>query len=101
MSNAMEQLDQALIETLRSMARQSRSPSEMFQVLKLGLGNEAHIVTILKYCRQALGLTLADVKPIAALSRNEPREIEDVALVNALLSPAILKHRADWDMSKV
>jgi len=72
----------------------------MFQELKRSLGNEAHIVTVLKYFRQALGLTLADVKPIAALSRNELREIEDAAIVDELLSPAILKHRADWDMSK-
>src|ERR1700676_765239 len=97
MSNDLEQLDQAVIGTLRGMARQGRSPSEMVRELKRRLGMQTHILTLLSYFRQAFHLTLADAKPIAALSRNEQREVEDEPLLDELLSPAILNHRTDWE----
>jgi hypothetical protein len=100
MSNAMEQLDQAVLANLRNMAQQGRSPSEMLRALRRSVGPETHIVTLLNYFRQAFGLTLADVKPIAALSRNEQREIEDEALLNEILVPAISRRRADGETSK-
>lgn len=100
MSNQIEQLDQAIIGNLRSMARQGRSPSEMFRELKRCLGTEAHIVTLLNYFRQAFCLTLADAKPLAALSRNEQREVVDQPLLDELLLPAILKHRPEWEGHK-
>lgn len=96
----MEQFDQAVLLSFRSMARQGRSPSEMLRTLKRSLGTETHIVTFLNYFRQAFGLTLSDVKPIAALSRNEQREVEDEALLDELLLPVIMKHRTDWETSK-
>ena len=79
------------------MARQDRSPSEMVRELKRRLGRETHILTFLSYFRHAFYLTLAEAKPIAALSRNEQREIEDEPLFDELLSPAILNHRLDWE----
>jgi hypothetical protein len=97
MSQELQQLDQEVIGILRSMARQGRSPSEMIRELKRCLGMETHIVTLLNYFRQTFCLTLADAKPIAALSRNEQREIEDEDLLDNLLLPAILNHRSDWD----
>ena len=97
MAYQMEQLDQAVLESLRSMACQSRPPSELVRELKRRLGRETHIVTLLNYFREAFCLTLADVKPIAALSRNEQREVQDQALLDELLLPAILKHRTDWE----
>ena len=97
MSNDLEQLDQAVIGTLRGMARQSRSPSEMFRELKRRLGMETYILTLLSYFRRAFHLTLAEAKPIAALSRNEEREVEDEPLFDQLLSSAILWHRSDWE----
>ena len=100
MSNPLEQLDQTMLANLRSMARQGRSPSEMLRTLKGCFGTETHIVTLLNYFRQAFGLTLADVKPIAALSRNERREIKEEALLDELLLPVILKRRTDWETSK-
>jgi hypothetical protein len=72
----------------------------MFRELKRRYGMETHIVQILNYFRRAFCLTLADVKPIGALSRNERREVEDEAFLDELLSPAILEHRADWDVRK-
>src|SRR5438552_695268 len=100
MSNDLDQLDQAVIETLRDMARQGRSPSEMVRELKRRLGVETHILTVLGYFRHAFQLTLAEAKPIAALSRNEQREVEDEPLLDELLSPAILNHRSDWEGDK-
>jgi len=97
MSNDLEQLDQAVIGTLRRMARQGRSPSEMFRELKRCLGMETHILTVLSYFRHAFYLTLAEAKPIAALSRNEQRDVEDEPLLDQLLSSAILNHRSDWE----
>ena len=97
MSNEREQLDHAIIVTLRGMARQSRSPSEMFRELHRRLGMGTHVLTLLSYFRHAFHLTLAEAKPIAALSRNEAREVEDEPLFDELLSPAILGHRSDWE----
>ena len=97
MPNEPEQCDLAVIAALRNMARQSRSPSEMVQELKRRLGCNTHILTLLSCFRQAFGLTLAEAKPIAALSRNEQRKIEDETLFDELLSPAILNHRSDWE----
>ena len=97
MSKDLEQFDQAVIGTLRGMARQGRSPSEMLRDVKRRLGAETHILTLLSYFRHAFHLTLAEAKPIAALSRNEQREVEDESLLDDLLSPAILNHRSDWE----
>jgi hypothetical protein len=97
MSNNREQLDQGVIAALRDLARQSRSPSEMVRELKRRLGMQTHILTLLSYFRHAFHLTLAEAKPIAALSRNERREVEEVPLLDDLLSPAILNHRTDWE----
>ena len=93
----MERLDQEVIGNLRSMARQGQSLSEMFRELKRCLGTEAHIVTLLNYFRQAFCLTLADAKPIAALSRNDHRKVVDEVLLDDLLLPVILKRRPNWD----
>jgi hypothetical protein len=100
MSSDLEQLDQAVIDALRGMARQGRSPSEMSRELKRRLGVETHILTLLSYFRHAFHLTLAEAKPIAALSRNEQREVGDEALFDELLLPAIQNHRSEWEGHK-
>jgi hypothetical protein len=100
MSNDVEQLDQDVIGTLRGMARQGQSPSEMVREVKRRLGTETHILTLLRYFRHAFHLTLKEAKPIAALSRNEQRDVEDEPLLDELLSPAILNHRSDWEGHK-
>jgi hypothetical protein len=97
MSDQTELLDPAVMSHLRSMARQGRSPSEMLRELKRQPGARPRIVTLLNYFRQAFSLTLADVKPIAALARNEQREVQGEAILDELLLPAIQKHRSDWE----
>jgi hypothetical protein len=96
----MEQLDQAVLGNLRNMARQGRSPSQMLRELKRHLGADTHIVTLLDYFRQAFCLTLAEAKPLAALTRNEQREVENEADLDELLLPAIVKHQSDWECSE-
>jgi len=97
MLNEPEQIDETVINKLRSMARHGQSPSEMVRQLRVCLGMTAHIVTLLSYFRHAFCLTLADAKPIAALSRNEQREFEDETLLDELLLPAILNRRSEWE----
>jgi len=97
MSSDLEQIDEAVVSALRGMARQGRSPSEMVRELKRRLGMETHVLTLLSYFRQAFHLSLAEAKPIAALSRNESREVEDATLLDELLSPAISNRRSDWE----
>ena len=90
-------LDETLVAGLRASARGGESPAEMFRSLKGALGGQPHILTLLEYFRQAFGLSLAEVKPIAALSRTAERELENDSLLNDLLAPAIGKRRPYWD----
>ena len=88
---------EAVINSRQRMARQGCSPAELFRELKRWVGPETHIVTRLNYFRQAFRLTLADVKPLAALSRNSNGAIEYDALLNDLVAPVILKRRPDGE----
>lgn len=100
MTNYLQELDHAVIGALRSMARQGRSPSELLREARRRLGDQTHIVTLLSLFREAFHLTLAEAKPIAALSRNEERVVEDESLLDQLLSSAIASHRSDWECDK-
>ena len=95
MSDQPGSLDRGAIRRLQDMARQGRPRSEMVRELKRSLGTETHIVNLLNYFRHAFCLTLAEVKPIATLSRNEQRVVEDEALLDELLWSAIRKHEPD------
>jgi len=97
MSNELGQCDPDVIGRLRVMAREGRSPCEMVQELKRRFGMETHVLTLLTYFKQAFSLTLAETKPLAALSRNAHREITDELLLDDLLLPAIEIHRSEWD----
>jgi hypothetical protein len=58
---------------------------------------ETHVLTLISYFRRAFHLTLAEAKPIAGLSRNEERTVEEEPWFDELLSPAIRGHRSDWE----
>ena len=92
----MRELDQNIIARLRSMARQGDSVAMMFRELKTRLGSDS-IVPLLEYTRSAFCLSLAEAKPIAALSRTGQRDIVDESLLNELVMPEIEKHRSEWD----
>jgi hypothetical protein len=93
----MSELDQDIILQMRDMARRGKPVSTIFKELENRLGHGAHIVTIIEYMRTAFYLSLAEVKPIGALSRNDQREIVDEALLNELVMPEINRHREQWD----
>lgn len=77
---------------LRQMARDGLSVTAMFAEVKTSLGANVSIVDILDQMRSAFHLSLAEVKPVAALSRNDQRQIEDAAQLEELVMPSIRKH---------
>jgi hypothetical protein len=93
----MNELNEDTIHHLRDMARRGDSVSAIFKELKARLNPDTHIITIIEYMRSAFCLSLAEAKPIGALSRNDQREIVDEALLNELVMPEIHKHRGEWD----
>ncbi len=93
----MNELSNQIVFQLRAMARRGDSVGTMFQELKKRLGPNFTIVTLLEYMRSAFCLTLAEVKPVAALSRTDQREVINEALLHQLVMPEIDKHRREWD----
>jgi hypothetical protein len=91
----MTQRREALVEQLRAMARRGEQVSSMFAALRTQLGPD--IVAMVEHMRAAFHLTLAEAKPLAALSRTEDRTFVDGELVEQLLAPAIAQHRGEWD----
>jgi hypothetical protein len=80
------------------MARSGESVAAMFNELKRRLGPRGSMVDIVSCMREAFHLSLAEAKPLAALSRTEARDIQDPELLDRLLKPAISKHRHEWDV---
>jgi hypothetical protein len=93
----MSELRQDVIVQLRDMARRRDSVGNMFRVLKKHLGPDATIVTMIEYMRSAFCLSLTEVKPVAALSRTDQREVVDEGLLQQLVMPEIDKHRREWE----
>ncbi len=91
----MNELKENVIFQLRDMARRGDSVGMMFKELKSRLGPD--IVPLLEYMRSAFCLTVAEVKPIAALSRTDGRDVADEVLLQELVMPVIEKHRGEWD----
>ena len=69
----------------------------LFRELKTRLDSNS-IASIIEYMRAAFFLSVREVKPIAAFTRTEQREIVDETLLNELVMPAIHKHRSEWDV---
>jgi hypothetical protein len=92
----MQAINNDITARLREMARDGQSVAAMFSELKTALGADVPIVTILDHLRSAFCLSLAEVKPVAALSRNGNREIEDAARLEELMTPSIQKHQSEW-----
>lgn len=84
-----------VVEQLRAMARRGERVSSMFDTLRKQLGPD--IVAIMDTMRAAFYLSLAEVKPMAALSRADQRIILDNDLLEQLMAPAIARRRAEWD----
>src|SRR5947208_15017748 len=97
MAHPTDDLDRRLVADLRRMAREGKSPSELFTALRGSLGDRPHILTVVEYFRRVFCLSLSEAKPLAALSRNEGRTVDDQALLDELLLPEIASHRTDGD----
>jgi hypothetical protein len=93
----MSESQQEIVSQLRDMARRGDSVGAMFRVLKKRLGPDGTILAIIECMRSAFCLSLSEVKPVAALSRTEQREVADENLLNELVMPEIDKHRSEWD----
>ena len=74
----MQAINNDLTARLRQMARDGQPVAAMFTELKTALGADVSIVTILDHLRSAFCLSLAEVKPVAALSRNSERRQTDI-----------------------
>src|SRR5262249_26917932 len=91
------ELNPAIISRLRQMARQGDSVGTLFRELKARLGSNS-IALIIEYMRATFFLTVREVKPLAALTRTEQRDVMDEGLLNELVLPEIEKHRSEWDV---
>ena|SRR5579872_7633620 len=98
MADVTQGLDPAILNELRIMARAGKPPSELFSYLKDMLRQEFHIGTMLLYFREAFHLSLSAVKPIAAFTRTEEREIIDLTSFDELLGNAIRERRNEWSL---
>src|SRR5262245_15399827 len=97
MSASTNELNPAIISRLRQMARQGDSVGTLFRELKARLGSNS-IAPIIEYMRATFFLSVREVKPLAALTRTEQRDVMDEARLNALVMPEIEKHRSEWDV---
>jgi hypothetical protein len=98
MADVSQGLDPAILNDLRLMAGVGKPPSALFNYLKGILGQEFHIGTMLLYFREAFHLPLSAVKPIAAFTRNEEREISDLSEFDEALGNAIQENRNEWSL---
>lgn len=98
MADSFDVADAKAIGELRSMARRGCKPSFMMRELQEKLGQDIHVVTVLNYFRHAFCLSLAEAKPIAALSRGDSRSIADESQLDQMLLPAIQSHRCEWEV---
>ena len=84
-----------LVEQLRAMARRGETVAGMFDTLRSQLGPD--ILAIMDNFRAAFHLSLAEVKPVGALSRTEERNLLDKDLLEQLMAPVIARRRSEWD----
>ena len=93
----MSQVHPGDVQHLRDMARRGESAATMFRHLKARLGAGAHVTDLIQCFRDAFCLSLAEVKPVAALTRTADRDVIDEDQLNRLVMPEIERHRTDWD----
>lgn len=97
MNGNQTNLDASVLTQMRAMAGAGKRPSAVFEHLRRSLGEDVHVGTVLLYFREAFNLPLSEVKPVAALTRNDKREITDPARFDDLVGCAIERHRPEWN----
>jgi hypothetical protein len=93
----MEELDQGVVQYLRTLARNGASASELLRALGSRLAPaEPHKLTVLKYMRESFGLTLQEASPVAGWSADGTGELGDRD-IDAFVGPDIRRRRPEWD----
>jgi hypothetical protein len=93
----MQELDQEAIIHLRGLARKGASASKLLGAVKSKLApEEPHKLTLLKYMREAFGLTLQEASPIAGWSEDDTGELGDTD-IDAFVGSEIRRCRPEWD----
>lgn len=88
--NNLEQLymdKKKIIQTLQSMAKEGKKPSDMLRFLVLDLGEQQQIELMLNFT-EAFDVTLGEVTAIGGWWHDDSSELND-ADINAYISPLI------------
>ena len=90
----MQTLNPAIVAELRTMAQQGASASQLLRSLHQRLSpEESHKLTVIKYMRQAFGLSLQEASPIAGWAPDGSGELSDAQL-DEFVTPEISRHLA-------
>jgi hypothetical protein len=93
----MEPLNRGILRHLRGMARDEEAPSRMLRAIIAMLAPEQpHPLLLIRYMREAFGLSLGQTKPIAGWAPDGSAELDDARL-DALLRPEVTKSRPEWE----
>jgi hypothetical protein len=92
----MANIDPAIVSELVSLARDGATAAQIMHTLVQRLpAADQHTMDLIKYMREAFGLSLAQAKPIAGWAPNGTGELNDSRL-NELLIPDILGNKGRW-----
>ena len=93
----MEELNPGIVGHLRVMAREGRPASGMLrEVIASAVPTTLHKITLVKYLKEAFGLSLQQASPVAGWAPDGTGELSDAQL-DELLMPEILNSRATWE----
>src|SRR5260370_30510465 len=96
----MQPLNQALIRDLHDMARRGATVPQMLRaVLDRTAPEPPPTIVLIKYLREAFGLTLRQASPAGGWMPDNAGELSDAQL-NDLLMPEIMNNRSTWDVSE-
>ena len=92
----MEQCIPEFVIQLREWASAGRTPSQLYDGLRLAVGDDAHMLTVIRYFQLAFHLDLHDVKPFVTFTKAGTTPIADRAFLDRLVSAAIERQRPAW-----
>jgi hypothetical protein len=97
----MESMKQALLDQMRTMARQGATvPDMLHELIRHHVSEPCHTVTLIQYLRAAFGLSLQQAAPLGGWLPDRAGELSDAAL-DELILPEIMSNRSRWDPQDV
>ena len=97
----MTNLDPELIQLLRQLASERRLVAAMLRTaLATEISTTLTPIDVVRYFREAFGLTLAQAKPIADWFAYGGGEMAD-AVLQELMGPRIESTRGSWETARV